>query len=96
MCQSHMEAPVVAGTTAGTETRDEIGALLSGGCWRTQRMVLVLHLVLGMGLWLVLLALLATVLDVQLVLHVAEDRFIAVVRERDECGKVLIPGGGRI
>ncbi len=30
MCQSHMEAPAVAGTMVGTETREEIGALWSG------------------------------------------------------------------
>lgn len=31
MCQSHMEAPAVAGTMVGTETREEIGALWSEG-----------------------------------------------------------------
>lgn len=57
MCQSHMEAPAVAGTRVGTETREEIGDLWSGGyTFRFGRKLrMVLDLVLGMGLWLVLL-----------------------------------------
>ncbi len=56
MCQSHMEAPAVAGTTVGTKTREEIGALWCGvlDLGENIRMVLVEDPGLGMGLWLVL------------------------------------------
>lgn len=56
MCQSHMEAPAVAGTLVGTETWEKAGALWCGGYrfgfGRKLRKVLVLDLVLRMGLCL--------------------------------------------
>lgn len=91
MCQSHMEAPAVAGTTVGTETREEIGAVWSGGYTfrfgRRPRMVL--DLVLGMGLWLVLLLLDRVIVRIRngagcgAGCAMAEDRFVTVTKRNE-------------
>lgn len=93
MCQSHMEAPAVAGTTVGTETREETGALRNEGYrFRLGRKLrMVLDLVLGIGLWLVLplrngYARICNGAG-RGACGVAEDRCIAVVRRGLRMGK---------